>query len=1340
MGVMVAETGYTAVPSTWVGSGHGMIDTSETLASAVDTLCHALASAGECWGADDIGRAFFNGEGKTPGFGTSRDTVLADLADMVNVVRATGGLLTVAGHTYSVAEAASNVGSALPEHADQKAVAAVDPYYLPEVSQTLAKSDPPPSEFMQILGLLEMLVGGCQWPDGSMSGLASMRDAFHAAASSVNSVAEEVGGHARTVTTDNAGEATENFASFAAALQGGGDAGGLRWLAEACQGLGDSTDFLLKQKNAARMQFTLSLAFLAATWVIALAVSWITAGSSVAGATATTEAEGFVLRTFLQGVRKAVLTGLWFGGGLDAVGQYARIHEGVQKDFSLTELAKASGEGALAGGVMGAAGGWVAQSGNRFATVLSGYMKAGGLKGTVLHYGFSGTTATAGNVAAQAAFDHGHVDLAQAAQFGFGMVGMEAFKDAGRHAGSHFGGGQAPPSAIAETGAPLTDPVHTDVPVSSPHDTPTNGGQPGPGGRTVSADYSPSGDRGPVDTPPAGQSHDVSPGGPVHDTRLAGTDVQEQPPAHDSGGVHPAGQNVANARGSAPVPRGEAEGPVVMGTSSHGGEPVPGGASGREGGRPSVADLLQGKTAPSARAGSTGRGPVEGQVRSGDVVPPESRTAPRTAEPVHDTPVRRDESTPPGAERRAEPPGRGTPTGGEQNASGHGTQPSGRPAEPAAPTRTGEPRPPENLPPGGKAPESPQNVASGAAEPTGHQAAPRQGTEGGTAGRGPANHEDLAAAVIPAQEHGSGVSGPPRAEPPAGHSTASSETSPASRNESSAPPHEPTAPSPEANGGHRPALGRDAEGRHILDRTHLDGALRHAGYADPVPAPEVHPQALRDLRPAGQSGTRGEPRAADPVRLAADLRDVLRAPTVEGGDLLARLHELRQDPAAAHRLGDAYRQATGRDLRSDIEQARSDGRLDFDPEPYLQHLLPDPMTAQRLAHEGAYTDPGDPRFTRDLHDAIEAGDGPRVGELLNRTGRSPEHNWRLQDAYRAHHGKDPLEHIQDRFGESGETHYLSHLMGDGHLETRVLSVAEAKDLYDRLSVQTFRTQGGSEARIPFGHPEDGCYDRAHRMAMKLSEWGYSSRKVFAIRTDPSLQVQADTAAGASWGRPGDVRWGYHVAPVVEVRHPNGYVHEVVMDPSLRRGALGVDEWLGLMGMTRNDYLRFDTTGRLPDHVGQIVDGLLGRQVTSSTGLVYTTPRENYWPNAPMDLTLRHAAGEAHWNQARIEQYARVSEARDLGNHIEYSAYSNGPQRLDAAANQIAHKIIEDPAYRMLLDDARAGRQWPPDVVSTGDPGSMALRVEVAQRAYNMVLRSMPGPGAGPPHVNPQGDH
>ncbi|GLY91299.1 GH-E family nuclease [Actinoallomurus iriomotensis] len=523
--------GYDVDFATWAKAGQGMGGAADTLASAVDTLCHELAGAGAPWGQDDIGRAFFNGSDGAPGFGTVRDTVLAGSADMVNLLRATGDTLMINGRNYRLAEDASTVGAAIPEGADNGALARQDPYRLPPVTESLTHSDPPPPVVQQVWGFVGTLLGGVEWPDGDMDALGRVKNSFTTVATVLVGVAQDVEGHARTVTANNAGETVEKFATFAAALQGGGEELGLLWLAGKCRQLADAVDFLMKQKNAARLQIELSCGFLLLTWALAWAISWLTGGSSIATAEAITEAEGFVLRTFLVTVAKAVAkaagAGLWFAGGMDALGQYARIREGVQDGFDGGELAHALEEGAIAGAVMGGVGGTVAGLNTRFTTALADLMGSSGLA----RAGFAGVTGTLGNLAAQGLVEQ-KLDVGQAAAFGFGMAGLGLAGDVGKH-------------ILGQT-SPLAEGAHrtkSDVPVdlshysdegtsldgrptleSSSNEPVTTQGE-APGGTTM-AGFDVPADDGPthMDVPDAGQNR-------IHDVLYA-----DQETGTDSGG------------------------------------------------------------------------------------------------------------------------------------------------------------------------------------------------------------------------------------------------------------------------------------------------------------------------------------------------------------------------------------------------------------------------------------------------------------------------------------------------------------------------------------------------------------------------------------------------------------------------------------------------------------------------------------------------------------------------------------------------------------------------------------------------------------------------------------
>jgi hypothetical protein len=99
---------------TWISQGRGVIRASDTLAGAVNTLCVSLGEAGACWGKDDIGEQFFNGDGSKPGFGKSRDDVLTALAEMVNLLRYAGAAMIGTGRLFKATEQANTIGAPPP--------------------------------------------------------------------------------------------------------------------------------------------------------------------------------------------------------------------------------------------------------------------------------------------------------------------------------------------------------------------------------------------------------------------------------------------------------------------------------------------------------------------------------------------------------------------------------------------------------------------------------------------------------------------------------------------------------------------------------------------------------------------------------------------------------------------------------------------------------------------------------------------------------------------------------------------------------------------------------------------------------------------------------------------------------------------------------------------------------------------------------------------------------------------------------------------------------------------------------------------------------------------------
>jgi len=87
--------------------------------------------------------------------------------------------------------------------------------------------------------------------------------------------------------------------------------------------------------------------------------------------------------------------------------------------------------------------------------------------------------------------------------------------------------------------------------------------------------------------------------------------------------------------------------------------------------------------------------------------------------------------------------------------------------------------------------------------------------------------------------------------------------------------------------------------------------------------------------------------------------------------------------------------------------------------------------------------------------------------------------------------------------------------------------------------------------IPFKYPVEGCYARAHEMAMMASKQNIVMGKVFA---------EGDLQAKTNLSKYPIIRWDWHVAPVAFVKDQSGETKLMVFDPSLFDKPVTVEEW------------------------------------------------------------------------------------------------------------------------------------------------------------------------------------
>ncbi|MFI6845115.1 protein-glutamine glutaminase family protein [Kitasatospora sp. NPDC050467] len=228
--------------------------------------------------------------------------------------------------------------------------------------------------------------------------------------------------------------------------------------------------------------------------------------------------------------------------------------------------------------------------------------------------------------------------------------------------------------------------------------------------------------------------------------------------------------------------------------------------------------------------------------------------------------------------------------------------------------------------------------------------------------------------------------------------------------------------------------------------------------------------------------------------------------------------------------------------------------------------------------------------------------------------------WRVIDIYERGTGRPLLEEVRTRYPEAGDL--TSYLMGGGSLERQVVDHAEVMALFHDMQNLRYEDATEGSQQVPFDFPDDGCFNRAHLMAVRLTELGVASQKVFVryqtAPDTPGLAVASMNAADATANAAGTVRWDWHVAVVVDVDvNGDGGRHAMVLDPSMADRPLLVDHWIAGMGVRVGTSMHLgsshaDVTSQLAGFKSNaaLQTDLLGYPIGVATH--YTTERHTYY--------------------------------------------------------------------------------------------------------------------------------
>jgi hypothetical protein len=262
-------------------------------------------------------------------------------------------------------------------------------------------------------------------------------------------------------------------------------------------------------------------------------------------------------------------------------------------------------------------------------------------------------------------------------------------------------------------------------------------------------------------------------------------------------------------------------------------------------------------------------------------------------------------------------------------------------------------------------------------------------------------------------------------------------------------------------------------------------------------------------------------------------------------------------------------------------------------------------------------------------------------------------------------------------------------------ETEQISQGDATRLFNELAGAALP---GSDTPIPFHFPPDGCWGRAQIMANLLTEKGYASEKVFAVSqkqqagggpTTPGLNVATNFGPDAAPGGQAGVQWWYHVAPIIQVRSPEGRISRMVMDPSMASGPITVAAWTGMMAPEQ--FHEVPLAG-----VQQMMQQNRGTLYNSPTAInhpmTFTTDRNTMTPDDAGNVgaggpgttsnTPASVGAELNANMGVLQNYAKLAQLHELAASIR-ELLPRAPGNSDQIVQRV-RDFATDPQDKMAL--------------------------------------------------------
>jgi hypothetical protein len=165
-------------------------------------------------------------------------------------------------------------------------------------------------------------------------------------------------------------------------------------------------------------------------------------------------------------------------------------------------------------------------------------------------------------------------------------------------------------------------------------------------------------------------------------------------------------------------------------------------------------------------------------------------------------------------------------------------------------------------------------------------------------------------------------------------------------------------------------------------------------------------------------------------------------------------------------------------------------------------------------------------------------------------------------------------------------------------------------------------QMAAQRDIAFRYPIDGCYARAELMIERMRQQKLMPYRVWSVANGEPLHAKTTNV------RAGFVEWGYHVAPLLRVRTDARNQRWYVIDPSLFKQPVTIEQWEAAQMKTRASHKPYITLTKIGE-----APVWIDHKRKNGTG---------YWPGAdPREGLHNHAV-------ATMKRYKALEGRVDAG--------------------------------------------------------------------------------------------